>query len=68
MGDSKKALVAWSLVCQSRSCAGLGFKELLSWNKAMLSNWLWELGNVEQSSIWKDWIKAYRLKTTSFGK
>ncbi|XP_074300504.1 uncharacterized protein LOC141631780 [Silene latifolia] len=41
---------------------GFGIKELLSWNKTLLSKWIWLL-DLTLVGIWSRWTKAYNLKS-----
>lgn len=61
-GGGNKARIAWNMVCQPRSHGGLGFKELLAWNRTNMFQWVRDIAANEGHSIWHNWLQAYRLK------
>ncbi|XP_074297053.1 uncharacterized protein LOC141627728 [Silene latifolia] len=58
----KMVLKSWTGICSPREEGGFGIKELLSWNKALLSKWIWLL-DLPPVGIWSRWTKAYNLKS-----
>lgn len=38
-----RALLKWELVCQPKKSAGLGFKNLVVWNKAFIRKKIWDI-------------------------
>lgn len=68
-GDSAKKHypIAWEQVCQPREKGGLDFKELLSWNKALLSAYITCLTQEPRSSdsLWMRWVRAHKLQNQS---
>ena len=58
----RKSTVAWASLCQPKSQGGMGIKEVLSWNKSVQSNFLFELMISDTQSIWHAWIHTYVLK------
>lgn len=54
--------VAWDVVCQNKENGGLGIKEVLSWNRAIMANWVWELAYERQGSAWLEWSRHYKLR------
>ncbi|XP_074297054.1 uncharacterized protein LOC141627729 [Silene latifolia] len=52
---------SWKAVCAPWKEGGFGLKELLSWNKAMLLQWVWKLGSTDDS-FWVTWIQSYPFK------
>ncbi|KAL0288762.1 UNVERIFIED_CONTAM: putative ribonuclease H protein [Sesamum radiatum] len=48
--------VAWSDVCRPIEEGGLGIRDILALNKALMSRHLWNVIQNNQSSIWVKWI------------
>ena len=46
------SLVSWSKVCKPIAHGGLGVRNLVAFNKALLGKWLWRFG-VEESKFWR---------------
>lgn len=66
-GESSKGKtkIAWEHICEPREGGGLGFKELLSWNKTILYNVLFTIEPEASQSDWTAWIRAYKLRGRS---
>ncbi|KAL0349699.1 UNVERIFIED_CONTAM: hypothetical protein Sradi_4119100 [Sesamum radiatum] len=56
--------VAWSEVCRPMEEGGLGIRDILALNKALMSRHLWKVIR-NQSSIWVQWITHTYLKHKS---
>jgi hypothetical protein len=63
LGDAVKYhLVSWDKVCSPLTYGGLGVKNLILFNKALLGKWLWRFGT-EEDHLWRRVIAAkYRLE------
>ncbi|PNX79781.1 ribonuclease H, partial [Trifolium pratense] len=48
--------VKWDVVCQPRSCGGLGVRDIRAVNISLLSKWRWRLLK-DDHSLWKDVIR-----------
>ncbi|XP_074298711.1 uncharacterized protein LOC141629637 [Silene latifolia] len=51
---------SWKSICSPRVEGGFGIKELLSWNKALVSKWVWKL-TLPSTGIWCNWTTTYPL-------
>ncbi|KAL0285595.1 UNVERIFIED_CONTAM: putative ribonuclease H protein [Sesamum radiatum] len=54
--------VAWSAVCRPMEEGGLGIRDILALNKALMSRHLWKVIQRNQSSIWVQWITHTHLR------
>lgn len=61
----KGGMVAWSMVCQSKVCGGLGIKPMQKWNQAALIRYIWELVK-EKNTLWALWVIKIKLRRLSF--
>ncbi|KAK4383913.1 putative ribonuclease H protein [Sesamum angolense] len=59
--------VAWSDVCRPIEEGGLGIRDILALNKALMSRHLWNVIQNNQSSIWVKWISHTHLRHKSIG-
>ncbi|KAL0396454.1 UNVERIFIED_CONTAM: hypothetical protein Scaly_0093800 [Sesamum calycinum] len=55
------AKVAWEQVCRPKEEGGLGFRNILVMNQALMLKHLWKLIQNDRKSIWADWIIKHRL-------
>jgi len=55
-------LVNWKTICSPIARGGLGFKNLILFNKALLSKWLWRFGNEQDSLCRQVIVSKYRIK------
>ncbi|KAL0295890.1 UNVERIFIED_CONTAM: putative ribonuclease H protein [Sesamum calycinum] len=57
--------VAWSEVCRPMEEGGLGIRDILALNKALMTRHLWNVIQSNQSSIWVQWIAHTHLRHKS---
>ncbi|KAL0294830.1 UNVERIFIED_CONTAM: hypothetical protein Sangu_3209600 [Sesamum angustifolium] len=57
--------VAWSTVCRPKEEGGLGIRDILALNKALMCRHLWNVIKDNQSSIWVRWITHNHLRHKS---
>ncbi|KAK4384584.1 hypothetical protein Sango_3046800 [Sesamum angolense] len=57
--------VAWETVCRPIEEGGLGIKDILAINRALMSKHLWAVIKQDRTSIWVDWIIQVRLRDCS---
>ncbi|KAK4384254.1 hypothetical protein Sango_3078600 [Sesamum angolense] len=57
--------VAWETVCRPIEEGGLGIKDILAINRALMSKHLWVVIKQDRTSIWVDWIIQVRLRDCS---
>ncbi|XP_074288882.1 uncharacterized protein LOC141614029 [Silene latifolia] len=55
---------SWNSICAPWDEGGFNVKELLSWNKALLSKWIWQL-STHRDILWDSWSRTYNLKGKS---
>ena len=61
MGEEfKHHLVGWDKVCCPKEIGGLGVRNLVTFNKALLGKWLWKFG-LEEHHLW------HRILVAKFG-
>ena len=58
--------VAWHQCCLRKNEGGLGFKELLSWNKAAVMFQVWRIITNCDDSLWLKWFYSCWLKNRAF--
>ncbi|KAL0294470.1 UNVERIFIED_CONTAM: hypothetical protein Sradi_6886500 [Sesamum radiatum] len=59
------AKVAWSQVCRPKEEGGLGIRNVMALNKALMSRHLWRLITQDRTSIWVKWVITVRLRMHS---
>ncbi|XP_057460090.1 uncharacterized protein LOC130750511 [Actinidia eriantha] len=60
---SKKPLVAWDDIFLPKMEGGLGFKNLVAWNFALLSKNLWNI-HAKKDTLWVRWIHQNYLQNS----
>ncbi|XP_042426162.1 uncharacterized protein LOC122014031 [Zingiber officinale] len=60
---SKHPPIAWLEMCRPKEEGGLGFRELIAWNTALLSRVLWRLHD-QQDALWIRWVHHTYLQDT----
>ncbi|XP_063948034.1 uncharacterized protein LOC135152130 [Daucus carota subsp. sativus] len=58
--------VAWSFCCNTKLEGGLGFKELLGWNRSAICFQAWRIIRNNEDSLWIKWVHAHFLKNRAF--
>lgn len=61
LAEKSGSMVAWSVVYQPKARGGLGIKELLSWNKALMFNWVCDLDFAYNTLARLQWVCRYKL-------
>ena len=62
--SAKGARVSWKNISYPKVDGGLGFKDILSWNRASIIQNIWAIFT-KAGTLWIAWIKAYMLKGRS---
>ncbi|GAA0148411.1 hypothetical protein LIER_42999 [Lithospermum erythrorhizon] len=60
-GGSKKEKVKFDDICASKDEGGLCFKDVQTWNSALLASALWALRS-HPESLWVQWVHGHYLK------
>ncbi|XP_074267197.1 uncharacterized protein LOC141590507 [Silene latifolia] len=55
------SLVAWEKICRPKKQGGLGFTNLILWNVAALTKYVWWIENKEDH-LWVKWVYAVYIK------
>ncbi|XP_074282933.1 uncharacterized protein LOC141607480 [Silene latifolia] len=63
-GQRNMSYKSWNSICAPWGEGGFNVKELLSWNKALLSKWVWQL-TTHRDCLWDSWSLTYNLKGKS---
>ncbi|KAL0287559.1 UNVERIFIED_CONTAM: hypothetical protein Sradi_7122000 [Sesamum radiatum] len=59
------AKVAWDQLCKPKTEGGLGIRNLLVFNQALMLKHLWRIIKRDSTSIWVLWINHYRLQNST---
>ncbi|GKC82432.1 RNA-directed DNA polymerase, eukaryota, reverse transcriptase zinc-binding domain protein [Tanacetum coccineum] len=59
-----KAKIAWKNVCKQKIHGGLGLKDLIYCNKALLIKHIWNIAN-KKDNLWVKWVNTVKLKDLS---
>ncbi|XP_074288751.1 uncharacterized protein LOC141613907 [Silene latifolia] len=64
-GQRKLVMKSWSSCCVPHTEGGYDIKEVLSWNKSIIIEWLWAIDN-NSDSLWSIWNQVYNIKSANF--
>ncbi|KAL2231003.1 UNVERIFIED_CONTAM: hypothetical protein Sindi_1694700 [Sesamum indicum] len=59
------AKVAWKDLCRPKEEGGLGFKDIIILNRALMAKKLCDIIRCDRTSIWVEWLYQGRLRGTS---
>lgn len=59
------APIAWEVIFRPKVNKGLGFKEILSWNKASMLRLVYDITS-NGPTLWVRWVSLYQLRHTTF--
>ncbi|KAL2252009.1 UNVERIFIED_CONTAM: hypothetical protein Sindi_2323200 [Sesamum indicum] len=65
MTNSGYAKVAWKDICRPKEEGGLGFKDISTLSRALMTKKLCDVIRCDRTSIWVDWLHQGRLQHTS---
>ncbi|KAL2235687.1 UNVERIFIED_CONTAM: hypothetical protein Sindi_1300900 [Sesamum indicum] len=63
--NSGYAKVAWKDICRPKEEGGLGFKDISTLNRALMTKQLCDVIRCDRTSIWVEWLYKGRLQHTS---
>ncbi|KAL2240830.1 UNVERIFIED_CONTAM: hypothetical protein Sindi_0724200 [Sesamum indicum] len=63
--NSGYAKVAWKELCRPMDEGGLGFKDITTLNRALMTKKLCDIIQCDRTSIWVEWLYHDRLRDTS---
>lgn len=63
--SSKRALVAWDRVCDSKTAGGWNLLQIEIWNKAAMFKLLWHISS-KKDKLWVRWVQTYYVKRQEF--
>ncbi|XP_062081350.1 uncharacterized protein LOC133786265 [Humulus lupulus] len=58
-------LVGWETLCKSKREGGLGFRNVLEWNKEAIGNYIWAVAT-KQDNLWIKWVHHVYLGTADW--
>ena len=59
--SSKPGNVAWEHLCKDKKAGGLGFRNIITWNMACMSKYVWAVAT-KQDNLWVKWVHAVYIK------
>lgn len=62
---SKRALIAWNIICQPEVAGGLNILDIVDWNKAAITKLLWNISQ-KKDKLWVKWIHCYYGTSRNF--
>ncbi|GAV66667.1 zf-RVT domain-containing protein [Cephalotus follicularis] len=63
-GGQGRGKVKWTEVCKPMAEVGLGFKDFMTWNRALFLKQVWDI--VINQSLWARWYHVYLIKQSNF--
>lgn len=63
--SNSKTKVAWDVVTLPKEEGGLGLKDVITWNKALILKHFLDIIKPYSNSLWADWVKATILRDSS---
>ncbi|XP_074297151.1 uncharacterized protein LOC141627837 [Silene latifolia] len=64
-GHRRHIFMKWQLLCAPKIEGAIGIKEVLSWNCAQMTKWVWKL-LFKPQCLWSRWVQTYVLKGRDF--
>uniref|UniRef100_A0A803PHR7 Reverse transcriptase zinc-binding domain-containing protein n=1 Tax=Cannabis sativa TaxID=3483 RepID=A0A803PHR7_CANSA len=61
---SKLHVASWEKVCLPKNYGGLGFKDGVKWNQAILAKYIWAI-STKSDILWVKWVNNIYLKNNS---
>ncbi|XP_062081324.1 subtilisin-like protease SBT5.3 [Humulus lupulus] len=58
-------LVGWETLCKSKKEGGLGFRNVLEWNKEAIGKYIWAVAT-KQDNLWIKWVHHVYLGTADW--
>jgi len=58
-------LAKWTVVCTLKKERGLGFKNLVAWNKSLIAKHIWDVA-IKKDNLWVKWIHKQYLRMSNW--
>uniref|UniRef100_A0A803P8U7 Reverse transcriptase domain-containing protein n=1 Tax=Cannabis sativa TaxID=3483 RepID=A0A803P8U7_CANSA len=62
---SKLHVASWEKVCLPKNYGGLGFKDGIKWNQAILAKYVWAISS-KRDILWVRWVNTIYLKSKNW--